>query len=259
MTCLLTGASGGIGQAMAIALDKAGCILVLVGRDAASLEKLNNSLGNKHQILLADIATQEGIASITDAAENNQGLSMIIQAAGTSSFSEFCSQSAEHIRHTIELNLTVPMLLSRAVLPILETRKNACLVNVGSAFGSIGFAGFSSYCASKFGLRGFTEALQREYLKSNVSIKYFAPRATQTSFNSSAVDHLNEALGNTVDSPEIVAEALLTFLKKDGRRKVVGWPETFFCRLNGFLPGLVDNALSRKHSTIIKYAKQNKL
>ena len=258
-TCLLTGATGGIGKAIAAALSEQGCTLVLVGRNDEALKTLNESLGGQHQCLVADITSQEGVQSIANAVSDDKAINLVIQAAGSASFSAFESQSNQHIRNTIELNLTAPMLLSRTLVPLLVGRNEACLINVGSAFGSIGYAGFTSYCASKFGLRGFTEALHREYFSEQIKVKYFAPRATRTSFNSSAVDAMNEKLGNKVDSPELVAQQLIKQIQKDRARMVVGWPEKLFCRLNGLFPELVDKALSSKRSTIIEHANLNNL
>ncbi len=129
-------------------------------------------------------------------------------------------------------------------------------MNVGSAFGYIGFPCFSTYCASKFGLRGFTEALQREYAHSGMRAIYFAPRATWTPFNSVAVDGMNRALGNHMDRPEIVAQALLRVVQRRQRRAVVGWPEKLICRLNGLWPELVDQVLATKVKTVVKFARQ---
>lgn len=258
-TCLITGASGGIGQAIARSLYAQGAALVLVGRNPAALNALNTELGGAHQCLVADIMAPAGRNQIAAAVSGNPALTLVVQAAGSSSFGEFGEQTDADIENTIALNLTAPMLIARAILPALLQRPQATLVNVGSAFGNIGFPCFSTYCASKFGLRGFTEALQREYAGSALNIVYFAPRATQTSFNSSAVDEMNRVLGNQTDSPERVAEELVRLLKRGRRRAVVGWPEKLFCRLNGLLPELVDRALASKRNTIIEFAKQHHL
>ncbi|MDP4916304.1 MAG: SDR family NAD(P)-dependent oxidoreductase, partial [Haliea sp.] len=85
-------------------------------------------------------------------------------------------------RQALELNLMVPMLLIQGLLAALQARQG-WVVNVGSAFGSIGFPGSAAYSASKFGLRGLTEALRRELAGTGVSLHYLAPRATATEIN----------------------------------------------------------------------------
>ena len=112
-------------------------------------------------------------------------------------------------------------------------------VNIGSGFGSIGFAGYSGYSASKFALRGFTEALRRELADSSVRVGYLAPRATVTDMNSEQVVAMNKELGNKMDTPESVAEEFLSLLKSDQTERYIGWPERFFVKLNSLLPGVV--------------------
>lgn len=93
------------------------------------------------------------------------------------------------------------MLLTHALLPLLQRAPEAAVVNVGSAFGALGHPGFTAYCASKFGLRGFTEALARELADGKIRVLYLAPRVTATAMNDSRVEALNTALGHVVDPP----------------------------------------------------------
>ena len=139
----------------------------------------------------------------------------------------------------------------------LQQQPEAVIVNVGSAFGSIGYPGFSGYCASKFGLRGFTEALKRELAASQVRVLYFAPRATDTSINSAAVVEMNQQLGTRMDSPDFVAAQLLAQLKSSQSRRFLGWPEQLFVRLNALFPAIVDKALRGKLAIITKFASQH--
>lgn len=124
-------------------------------------------------------------------------------------------------------------------------------------FGSIGFAANSVYCASKFGLRGFSEALRRELSDSNIHVHYFAPRATRTPFNSEAVNDLNRALGNAADEPAAVARQIVQCLQADKLEFVIGWPEKFFARLNALLPRVVDRALRPKLAIIREFASRS--
>ena len=146
------------------------------------------------------------------------------------------------------------MQLTQLFMPMLKQRSGT-VINIGSTFGSIGYAGFSGYCASKFGLRGYTEALQRELADSEVRVLYLAPRATRTAINTPQVDALNRALGQGVDSPEQVAKALVDQLISGRKRRYLGSAENIFVRLNALLPGLVDKALGSKLQQIKQYFK----
>ena len=244
--CVLTGASGGLGHAMANALAKEGFRLLLVGRNEIKLKQLNNQLGSLHGHLVADLTTEQGRHDLVSLAEQLGGADVLINNAGVNAFTAFCEQSTLDISKTLEVNLLVPMLITHAFLPQMRNKSHAKLVNVGSAFGSIGFPYHSSYCASKFGLRGFTEALKRELSDQALEVLYIAPRATDTDINGRTERAINSALGNQMDSPDKVAQLLIKQLKTGESRNVIGFPEKVFVKLNSLFPSLVDSAIAKK-------------
>jgi short-subunit dehydrogenase len=130
------------------------------------------------------------------------------------------------------------------------------VVNVGSILGDIGHPGSVAYCASKFALRGFTEALRRELAGSRVQLRYLAPRATRTALNSPAQVALNAELGVASDAPEHVAAELLKLLDGARAERHLGWPEKLFVRINRLLPSLVDSSLAKQLSVIRRHAQQ---
>jgi len=249
----LAGATGGIGQAIAVELDRAGARLILLGRNAEKLQTLRQRLCGSHQVITADIndAIQRG-AVIRHCQEH--GVDIFVNAVGVMNFGIFEEQDAGAIEQMVLTNLLAPMQLCQQLLPLLKQRETSAIVNIGSIFGSIGHPGFVAYCASKFGLRGFTEALQRELHDTSIRVSYLAPRATRTDLNPASVTALNRALGNSTDEPERVAKALMRVLGDKRRQRYMGWPETFFVRLNSLFPGVVHNALARKLHIIRHHA-----
>jgi short-subunit dehydrogenase len=169
-------------------------------------------------------------------------------------FGLYEEQPIATVEAMLQTNLVAPMLLCRQMLPLLKARPEAALVMLGSIFGSIGHPGFVAYCAGKFGLRGFTEALARELADTPVQVLYLAPRATRTALNPERVNDLNAALGNSVDDPGEVARALVELLERGSRRRYLGWPEKLFVRINALLPGIVDRALAGKLDTVRHFA-----
>lgn len=255
-TCLVTGASGGIGSEIAKALAKTGYRVLLQGRNTEKLEKVSLCIGENTEIIVGDLNINSDRTKVLEQLSQYEDIDLLVNAAGISQFSSFDSLSETKIAEMITTNLITPMLFIQAFVQLKNARasKNeVTIVNVGSAFGYIGYPGFSAYAASKFGLRGFTESLLREYADTRFKFAYFAPRATQTEINSSQVDDMNRALGNSVDSPEFVAQQFIAFLKKHTREATVGWPEKLFVRLNGLLPNLVDNAIKAKLPVIKQY------
>lgn len=252
---LLTGASGGIGRAIARSLATEGASLLLVARHPDELLLLSQQLPGHHSCFSADLTSTADLQALTEFVKATGGIDVLINNAGASQFALTAEQDYEK---QISLNLLAPMQLCQSMLPILQQKPAATIVNIGSAFGSIGYPGFSGYCASKFGLRGYTEALKRELSSKQLRVCYFAPRATQTAINTAAVVAMNQELGNAMDSPDAVAAELLTQLKTGQPRRFVGWPEKLFARLNGLLPELVDNAIGSKLAVILKYARPQK-
>lgn len=254
-TVLLAGASGGIGSAIALRLEAAGAELVLASIDEPGLEQVAEQLAGAHEIVVADITEADGRNRIRDACAA-QGVDIVINATGVLNFQLYEDQDPSAIERQMNINLLAPMQLIHALMPLLRQREESAIVNIGSIFGSIGHPGFTAYCASKFGLRGFTEALQRELADTQVRVLYLAPRATRTALNSSAVDALNEALGNRVDTPSTVAGELMALLGGTRSQRYIGWPEKLFVRVNALLPGLVARALTGKLHIIRQYAVQ---
>lgn len=251
---LLTGATGGIGQAVARAMDRAGASLLLVGRNEAGLAQLADELQGVHDCIVADLDEAAGRERVVDRCRE-AGVDIVVNTVGIMEFRLFEAQDPAVIERMVHTNLLSPVLLCRQLLPLLRQRNEAAIINIGSTFGSIGHPGFTTYCATKFGLRGFTEALQRELADSPVQVSYLAPRATRTDLNSSAVTALNEKLGNATDEPERVADAVMAILGRRHRQRYLGWPERLFVRLNGLFPGVVHSALTRKLHVIRHYAE----
>lgn len=266
LVIVLTGATGGIGQALAQILAARGSRLLLVARNSEKLAALAQQLGPQHQWISADVtATQARMRIIAQARALNAN--MLINNAGISEFSAFSDMESEQLQASMTLNLMAPMYLTQAFLsPMASDQLDdkasddlaKTVINIGSVLGSIGLPFYVAYCASKFGLRGFTESLQRELSQSQHNVLYFAPRATHTGINSAAALEMNQALGNSVDSPQRVADDLMKQLSRGRKRWVVGWPEKIFSRLNGLIPELVDSAIAKQVPRMRKFIDRRK-
>jgi len=251
---VLTGATGGIGRAIAHSLAGEGHRLILLGRHREALVLLRTSLERpeQHGIYEIDLSDPGAVAAMCEEL-SSWGVDALINNAGASQFALLAD--SDDPAAMMAVNLLAPIRVTQGLLPALLRSKQGCVINIGSTFGSIGYPGFSLYCASKFGLRGFTEALQRELADQAIAVHYLAPRAVATEMNSEAVVNLNRDLGNAVDSPEVVAEAVRSLLnKRQGARRYLGWPESLFVRLNHIVPSVVAKALRKQLPTIRRYA-----
>ncbi len=252
---LLTGASGGLGQALAQKLIDNGAAVLLAGRNPQKLSTLRAQLGNSASTVCADLTRSEGIAA-TAAAARDFGVNVVINNAGINAFGLFDEQDWAIHHQILAASLAAPIQLTHALLPWLKTQPQAAIVNIGSSFGSLPFAGFAVYSAAKAGLRGFSQALRRELADSAISVVHIAPRAIDTAMNSKAVNTLNQALGSQSDSANKVAEQILDALRRNEAERHIGFPERLFAWLNGVAPGLIDFALAGKLSTIKQHASQ---
>lgn len=256
---VLTGAAGGIGQSLALALAASCSAMLLVGRNAEKLSALREKLVALHpdlEILLiaADLSSDVGREATLIAAKSLPGgVNLLINNAGVSDFHAFASQPMDTVESLITTNLLSPILLCQKFLPLLQAQPNGQIVNIGSVFGDIGYPGFAAYCATKSGLRGFTQALRRELSDSRVRVRYFAPRATRTGINSSAVDQMNAALKTQADEPKVVAQAFMDFLRSDRNERVLGWPEQLFVLINRLRYQITDNAIGKQLEVIKRY------
>lgn len=257
---LLTGASGGIGRVMAHALVRSGAAVMLVGRSMPPLAALAHEISGPVQTPsdrvvchAADLCDPASIDDLRDAAQA-WATNVVVHNAGVPSFGRLEALATADIQQVLNTNLLAPMLLTRSLLPHLRSLAKSQVICVGSALGRIGLPGFSVYSASKFGLRGFAEALRRELGDSPIRVQYLGPRSTRTSFNSESVESYNRATGTAMDTPHSVALALVDLLESDAAERFLGFPEKLAVRLNGLAPSLLDGAFDRHRNSLPKPA-----
>jgi short-subunit dehydrogenase len=261
MTVVLTGACGGIGQLLARQLAAAGASLFLCGTN-------RDALGNLQRELRAQATDNQYIdarvVDLTDDAQVDQWLesielagrsvNVLVNNAGVCKFEMFEKLGDRDIELMMNLNCVAPMKLTRKLLTGLKRQPAARIVNIASTFGALGFPGYSVYSASKYAIRGFSQALSRELSDSSVRVGCILPRATKTAINTDRVVEMNRKLGVAMDPPEKVAVAVLKFICSDRGELALGWPEKLLVRVNSLFPTLVGNAISRKLPLIKHYA-----
>jgi short-subunit dehydrogenase len=256
---ILTGAAGGIGSETARQLAGRGARLVLLGRNAEALAELSreiNSAGGESKVIAVDLLdAAERNTAIDQAVTELGSVDVLLNNAGLQSFRPFAVEDPEALERIVRLNMLAPMSLTRRVLPAMLRQGRGHIVNVGSTFGSIGFSCFTAYSASKFGLRGFSEALRRELADTGVKVTYVAPRAVKTKLNTDAVYRMADEVKMNMDEPEWVAGRIVASIEKERKDVYLGFPESLFVRINALLPRLVDGALHKQNSKMLPYAK----
>ena len=245
---------------LALALSRKGGKLLLADRAADQLEALGaeiSAAGGQAKIVQADLLAAEGPARLAETARQD-GVDILVNLAGVMSFRLFQEESAESIERLFRVNAIAPMLLVNALLPHMLERGSGHIVNVGSVYGSIAFPCFASYSASKFAVRGFSEALRRELEGTGIGVTYVGPRYVRTPINAGAVSRMSEALKVNMDDPDVVAANIVSALEQGKAEHYVGFPESLFVRINAVLPGIVDGSIRKQTPEIREYAAGRK-
>ncbi len=253
---LLTGAAGGMGRILAAELHARGARLSLIDANAEALQQVAGELDGTAAIV-GDLSTIDGCSAVAaGAAEAHGPVDVLINLAGMMSFRCYEEEDPAMIERIVQVNLLGAMQLTRAVLPDMIGRNQGRIVNVGSIFGSIAFAYFTAYSASKFGLRGFSEALRRELNDTGIRVMYVAPRAVKTPLNTGRIMRMGEATKMNMDEPEYVVRKIIRAIDNDRREVYIGFPESLFVGINVLLPRLVDRALAAQNRIARTFARE---
>ena len=218
-TVLLTGATGGIGHAIARALHAQGAKLILTGRRTDVLEPLAAELGA--QALAVDLTDRAALERLLEQAGD---VEILVANAALPAAGRLDSFSTEEIDRALAVNLTAPILLAHALAPKMATRGAGHLLFVNSLSGRTATAGTSLYNASKFGLRGFAAALRPELAHSGVGVSSVFPGFIRDAgMFADANVRLPRGVGTS--SPEEVANAVVSAIERN-RREVIVAPAT---------------------------------
>ena len=173
---LVTGATGGIGGAIARALHSQGASVTLSGTRREALDALASSLGDRVQIVEANLSDRNSVEELVPAAEAAMdGLDILINNAGVTRDNLFLRMKDEEWDTVIAVNLTAAFRLSRAAVKGMMRRRFGRIINIGSVVGSTGNPGQGNYAASKAGLVGMTKALAAEVASRGITVNCIAP------------------------------------------------------------------------------------
>lgn len=208
---LLTGASGGIGRAIARALHSRGAHVVASGRRADALEELRSELGDRIEVAVADLADPGGAQELAGRAG---AVDVLVANAALPASGSYDSFTPEQIDRSLTVNLSAPIQLARTLAPGMVERGFGHLVFVSSFSGKVATAGSSIYSATKFGLRGFAFGLREDLRTTPVGVTTVFPGFISGAgmFADAGVDL---PPGVPTRSPEQVAQAVITGIERD--------------------------------------------
>ncbi|MCJ2093370.1 3-oxoacyl-[acyl-carrier-protein] reductase [Methylobacterium sp. J-072] len=173
---LVTGATGGLGQAIARALHAQGATVALSGTKPAALEALAAELGERASPVAADLSDKDSVEGLVPAAEAAIGpLDILVNNAGITRDNLFMRMKDDEWEQVLTVNLTAAFRLSRAAVKGMMRRRAGRIVNIGSVVGSTGNPGQGNYAAAKAGLVGMTKALAAEVASRGITVNCIAP------------------------------------------------------------------------------------
>lgn len=181
---LITGASSGIGKAIALSLAKEGVSCSLAARREEALKDTSKEiekLGSKALIVPTDVTQEKDLKNLVKKTVFDLGrIDFLINNAGIYFRSTVEELEKDQLDKLLATNLVAPMILTKLALPHLKKTPGSAVINLASVAGKTGFGGLSAYCASKFGLRGFSEALFDEVREFGVKVCVLCPGFIKT-------------------------------------------------------------------------------
>jgi 3-oxoacyl-[acyl-carrier protein] reductase len=199
-TALVTGASGGIGGAIAKALHAQGASVVLSGTRADALEKVRAELGVKAFVAVCNLADKDSVEALPKAAEAAAGapIDILVNNAGITRDNLFLRMKDEEWEQVIAVDLTAAFRLSRAVLRGMMKKRWGRIISITSVVGETGNPGQGNYAAAKAGLVGMTKSLAAEVASRNITCNAIAPGFIATAMTDALTDQQKEMIGQRI-------------------------------------------------------------
>ena len=245
---LLTGASAGIGAAMARQLAAGGAELILTARREAPLAACAESFPGQVTFVAGDVADTEHRARLMRAVEDRWGkLDLLINNAGIGAMGPFVAASPERIRRLFDVNFFAAAEFCRAAFPLLKQGTRPAVVNVSSVLAHRAVPFKSEYCASKFALHGFSDALRAEWQREGIDVVLVSPSTTDSEFFDAAIEDTMRRRwkGSLAMPPDRVAREAIRAWQRGRHEAFVSRSGRMLVWLDRLFPSLADKIVAR--------------
>ena len=196
---LVTGATGGIGAAIARTLHHQGAVVTITGRNEAKLQELAAELGDRVHVIAADLSSAEAADNLVKSAEAAMGqIDILVNNAGLTRDNLSMRMKDEEWAEVINVNLTTPFKLAQAVQRGMMKRRFGRIINIASVVGVTGNPGQCNYVASKAGLIGWSKAMAAEIASRNITVNCIAPGFIATSMTEVLTDDQKAKINATI-------------------------------------------------------------
>ena len=240
-SAIITGASRGIGRALAIELAKSGCKLLLTALEGDELSALSNELRSKFSIsvatMAADLSNHESRKSLINWILNRkEPPDILINNAGLGYFGRFEDSDWSRIDKTIALNISALINITYDLIRVLKKRPQGKIVNISSGIARLPYPGLAVYGATKAFVSSFSQSLATELAGTSVDVLCFHPGFTMTAFIGSAGMDMHKIPKILINTPEEIATQVLRAIKKDKQWAYSDFITRFFSFLGTLLP-----------------------
>lgn len=249
---LITGASQGIGKALAAAAALRGAKVLAAARSTDLLEELAAEVrkqGGTIVVVQADVTCPVDRQHMADAAVRHfGGLDVLVNNAGIGATGHFFEATAERLRQIFEVNFFGLTETTRILLPLLREGTKPAIVNISSIAAKRGIPGRSEYSASKFAVQGFSEALRAELAKDDIDVLVVCPGLTQTNFSQNMIEQKGRVQMDHLRgmSAEEVAAQTLSSIERGTNEIVLTFQGKLLAWVSRFLPRLADRIAAKR-------------
>jgi len=261
---LITGASQGIGKALAELAAARGAKVLVCARKAELLQELAQQIrakGGVIEIVQADVTSADDRKKMVETAEKAfGGLDILVNNAGIGATGHFADCSAERLRQIMEVNFFGLTETTRVFLPMLKKGNKPAIVNISSIAGKRGIPARSEYSASKFAVQGFSEAIRAELAKDGVDVIVVCPGLTQTNFSQNMIEQkalvkLDHMRGMT---PEEVAAHTIKAIEKGYNETCLTLKGKMMVLVSRFFPWIADIVVRKKVRGLFKEERERR-
>lgn len=229
---VVTGAGGGLGSLLVRELDKEGVTCVLVEREKSLFTGLLELLEGKNHIFFeSDFTNEKDVELLVDKISSNlDKVDLLFNLAGIGIYKDFSNLSIDDWKKSLSINLTAPFILTKGLIPLLKNSGDSIVVNFGSGMGVIPTAGRAAYCTSKFGLRGLSLTLSKEFKNKKIDFCLMTLGSIMTNFGTGGLEARKkfELEGKKYLDPSVVIKKVIEICKSDKRdEEYVVYPEGY--------------------------------